>query len=106
MCSSIASRIRSIASSRLSPTATQPGRSGTYAPTDVSPCSRITTYSIWHLWLVKAIICLTQQPERVDYDLRGGATRSGDAGSCVGQWCGRAKEESLQVTDASGVHRG
>src|ERR1044072_9094226 len=46
MWNSIASRMSCIASSRLSPTATQPGRSGTYAPTEVSPCSMMTTYSI------------------------------------------------------------
>jgi hypothetical protein len=32
---------------RVSPTDTQPGRSGTYAPIDVGPSSRITTYSIF-----------------------------------------------------------
>jgi hypothetical protein len=45
-CNSIASRISCIASSFVSPTATQPGRSGTYAPNEVAPCSRITRYSI------------------------------------------------------------
>jgi len=42
----MASRIKAIASSRVSATDTQPGRSGTYAPNDLGPCSRMTTYSI------------------------------------------------------------
>ncbi len=40
---SIASRINCTASSRVSPTATQPGKSGTYAPYELSPLSTITT---------------------------------------------------------------
>src|SRR5580765_7281787 len=45
-CSSMASRISARTSSRDSPTATHPGRSGTYTPMDVSPSSTMTTYSV------------------------------------------------------------
>jgi hypothetical protein len=49
----MASRISCIASARVSATATHPGKSGTYAPTDVGPCSRMTTYSmLYGLWLL------------------------------------------------------
>src|SRR5687768_16626981 len=41
--SSTVSWIKRNASSFVSPTVTQPGRSGTYAPTPCSPCSTITT---------------------------------------------------------------
>src|SRR5947209_6000329 len=42
----IASRMSSIASSRLSPTATQPGRSGTYAPNDFC---LLDDYDVFHV---------------------------------------------------------
>src|SRR4029079_2535803 len=80
----MAFRMRASASSRVSPAATQPGKSGTYAPNDVGPSSTTTRYRIPVLLLLQPGLlqhavespCWDVRPrlacDRNRYGLRGG----------------------------------
>src|SRR5438445_13114608 len=87
--------MRCFASARVSATATQPGRSGTYAPTLFPVSSKITRYSIRSLLSLLQPCLFQDTSKRTNRYIQAGFTGDGN-----GAWLRRVPKLTVTTVDA------